>query len=71
MKPDPCWCGDYTFPHRLLGGRCRGGPNEEAVPQGDKGLTADDFAGDDPHADDKYNDPRRGEAAAINARRCF
>lgn len=61
-----CWCGDYPFPHRLLGGKCRGGPNEEPVPYLDRGMTIDDYERHAP-SDDRYNDPRRGEAAAINA----
>ena len=62
-----CWCGDYQFPHRLLGGKCRGGPNEEPVPYLDRGNTVEDYESNIPYSDDRYNDPRRGEAAAINA----
>lgn len=65
-----CWCGDYPFPHRLLGGKCRGGPNEEPVPYLDRGNTVEDYErhwGDRTAIDNRLDDPRRGEAAAINA----
>lgn len=69
MKPDPCWCGEYAFPHRLLGGRCNGDGQEKPVPWDLKGEVPKDYGTET--NDDKYNDPRRGEAAAINAQRYF
>ncbi len=66
-KPKPCWCGEYAFPHRLFGGRCEGDGAGNPMPWDMKGEVPGDWDNINWERENRLNDPRRGEAAEINA----
>lgn len=72
MAAIPCWCGEYAFPHRLFGGRCNAGPNEEPVPYSERGWRVEDAQPDErTEIDNRLDDPRRGQAQWINQGRYY